>query len=276
VHIRSNLPELAALLQSLYAHYPLVADTAFADYHIALRRPLHWRRWWRPQVWFWIDHETPFAPFPQDTALPLLEWGLNWCVSNRAHQYLMLHAGVVEKQNKAVILPAWPNSGKSTLCAALAARGWRLLSDEFALVQPADLAIVPFPRLVSLKNESISVIRQFAPEAVMGPEYPKTRKGVVAHLRPPATSIARAHEPAQAAFVIFPNFAAGAALRLKSLSKARAFLKLSGNSFNYERIGLRGFETVSGLIEHCDCFLLRYSDLDQAVQQLDALVAGDA
>jgi predicted ATPase len=29
-----------------------------------------------------------------------------------------------------VILPAPPGSGKSTLCAALVTRGWRLLSDE--------------------------------------------------------------------------------------------------------------------------------------------------
>jgi hypothetical protein len=274
IHLQSDLPGLAELIQRLYADYSLAEDTTFADFHIALYRPSGLRRWWRPQVQFRTDVKVPFQPFPQDTALPFLEWGLNWCVAMHAHHYLMLHAAVLEKQGSAVLLPAWPGSGKSTLCAALSLRGWRLLSDEFALVRPADLAIVPFPRLIPLKNESIPVIRAFAPDAVMGPEFPKTRKGTVAHLRPPRDSITRAQETAQARWIVFPHFEANADLRLKTLSKERAFLKLAGNSFNYELIGLRGFETVSGLIGNCACYLLQYSDLEQAVTQLDALVTG--
>jgi HprK-related kinase A len=184
----------------------------------------------------------------------------------------MLHAGVLEKNGGAMLFPAWPGSGKSTLCAALSHGDWRLLSDEFALVRPTDLALIPFPRLIALKNESIDVIRAFAPNAVMGPEYPKTRKGTVAHMRPPGKSVALSEITAQARWIVFPNYEAGATLRLKAISKERAFLKLSGNSFNYELIGLRGFETVSRLIESCNCYLLRYSHLEEAVTQLDYLV----
>ena len=39
----------------------------------------------------------PFAPLPLDQAFPMLEWGLNWCVSAHCHQYLIFHAAVVEK-----------------------------------------------------------------------------------------------------------------------------------------------------------------------------------
>jgi predicted ATPase len=46
----------------------------------------------------------------------------------------MLHAAVVEKNGKALILPALPGSGKSTLSAALAMNGWRFLSDEFTMI----------------------------------------------------------------------------------------------------------------------------------------------
>ena len=108
----------------------------------------------------------------------------------------------------------------------------------------------------------------------MGPEFPKTRKGTVAHVRPPRDSVIRSQEPACARWIIFPHFEANAALSLKTLPKERAFLKLAGNSFNYELIGLRGFETVSGLIDSCDCYLLTYSDLEQAIAQLNALAAG--
>jgi len=273
VRLRSDLFELPPLLRQLYSEYGVVEDNSFADFHISLYRLGGLRRWWRPQVQFRVDNETPFSPFPRDTALPFLEWGLNWCVGRRAHQYLMLHAGVLEKNGSAVLFPAWPGSGKSTLCAALSHRNWRLLSDEFALVRPADLALIPFPRPIALKNESISIIRAFAPNAVVGPEYPKTRKGTVAHMRPPKESVALSKITAQARWIVFPHYETGAKLCLSTISKERAFLKLSGNSFNYELIGLRGFETVSRLIESCDCHLLRYSKLEEAVTQLECLVA---
>jgi len=274
IRLHSNLPDLPKLLSSLYAEYPLAQESIYADFHLRIDWQGAFRRFFRPQVQFWVDEETPFAPFPADTALPFLEWGLNWCVATRAHHYLMLHSGVLEKNNKALLLPAWPGSGKSTLCAALCHRGWRLLSDEFALIKPTDFSIVPFPRLIPLKNESIAVFRGFAPEAVMGPEYPKTRKGTVCHVRPPADSIDRADQTAQAHWIIFPKFQADAEMRLQSLPKARAFLKLADNSFNYEQIGRRGFDTVASLVDSSDCYLFQYSDLEQAIAQLNALADG--
>jgi hypothetical protein len=272
--LRSDLPaDLPAQIHHLHAHYPLVEDNCFSDFDVRLVRQGGWRR---PQLCFWIgEEENPYGLFPVDNALPFLEWGLNWCVATRAHHFLMLHAGVLEKAGKVLLLPANPGSGKSTLCAALMHRNWRLMSDEFALVRWQDTAIVPFPRPVSLKNESIAVIRAFAPEAVMGPEFPKTPKGAVAHLRPLQESIARADEPAWASWIVFPKFQAGSELRLKPLSKANAFLQLTVYSFNYELCGLRGFESVSRLVDACDCYTFEYGgDLEQAVAQLNALAEG--
>ncbi|MFO1420762.1 MAG: HprK-related kinase A [Candidatus Competibacteraceae bacterium] len=269
-----DLIELSPLLLRMYADYFLPAD-GFADFHISLIRRIHWLRPWQRQVQFRFDDGEPFEPFPRDTALPFLEWGLNWCVATRAHQYLMLHAGVVARKNQALILPAWPGSGKSTLSAALCQRGWRLLSDEFGLVRPKDGLLAPFPRLIALKNESIAVIRDFAPDAVLGPEYPKTRKGTVCHLRPPAESIARDQEPAKPRWIVFPQFKAGASMSLRSVEKTEAFVTLSGHSFNYDLIGLRGFKALTGLIDSCDCYRFEYGgDLEQAVAQLNALADG--
>ena len=273
IALRGDLPRLASQLAGLYGPYPLDTRRSFADFHIQLRRhPL--RRWWRPQVQFCMDGQQPFRPFPLDTALPFLEWGLNWCIATRAHQYLMLHAGVVERRGRALILPAWPGSGKSTLCAALIHRGWRLLSDEFALVR-ADGLLEPMPRLIALKNQSIPVIRRFAPQAVLGPEFPKTRKGTVVHLRPPTASVELAGRPIPPGWIVFPQFKAGAELSLRPLSREYAFLKLCENSFNYERTGLRGFELASRLIEHCQCRVLHYGDLEQVVEALETLIQDD-
>lgn len=272
--LRSRLAALASQLHTLYGLYPMApAAGAFADFHIRVDHPPGLRRWLRPQVQFRTDGEAPFEPFPADTALPFLEWGSNWCVATRMDGYLLLHAAVLERAGRALLLPAWPGSGKSTLAAALMFRGWRLLSDEFGLLRPDDGLLDPFPRLIPLKNVSIEVMRRFAPQAVMGPVFPKTRKGDVAHVRPSADSVARMEEPARPAWVVYPNFQAGKPPRLVPLARERSFLKLSGNSFNYERTGLRGFESVARLMDTTRSYLFEYGDLDDAVATLDAMAA---
>ena len=275
IRLQSELSPLTPLLHKLYAHYFLAEDDSFADIQVRIVRKRSIRNWLQPEAQIWVYDNVHSPVFPQETTLPFLEWGINWCVATRAHHYLLLHTGVVEKNGQTVLLPASPGSGKSTLCTALIHRGWRLLSDEFGLVRPADLAIVPFPRLIPLKNESIAVIRAFVPDAVLGPEFPKTRKGTISHLRPPAESIARAGEIGRAAWIVCPQFQAGAETLLLPLSRTEAFIKLSRNSFNYARIGLRGFETVGRLVESCSSYSLKYSDLEEAIAQLEALVTGE-
>ena len=243
----------------------------FVDYYIRLHRPHNLRRWWKPQVLFQTDAKSPFAPFPLDHAYPLFEWGLNWCIAVQAHQYLMLHSAVVERRGNALILPANPGSGKSTLCAALMFRDWRLLSDEFGLVQPEAGTVIPLPRPIPLKNESIPVFRAFAPAAVLGPIYEKTRKGDVAHVRPTAESLNRAREPAFPRWLVFPQYRKEALTKLYPFPKGRAFLKLAGNAFNYRLQGARGFKTVANIVKNCECYYLEFSDLDQAARVLDKL-----
>jgi HprK-related kinase A len=272
VSLRTPIPSVVDLLYRMYGDYPLVTRDPIADFHIRLTPPPGPRRWIRPQVNFISDGENIFDPFPLDTAFPLLEWGLNWCIATQAHQYLMLHSAVVERQGHAVLFPAWPGSGKSTLCAALIHRGWRLLSDEFGLVRPSDIQMVPLPRCIPLKNESIEVIKDFAPAAKMGPTFTKTRKGDIAHLKPPADSIRRAHEPAVPRFIVFPNYTTEHRCQLTPLPKSRAFLKLAGNSFNYELLGAAGFRTVASIIRSSDCYILHFSDLDAAVATIDQLM----
>jgi ABC-type thiamine transport system ATPase subunit len=84
---------------------------------------------------------------------------LNWCVAGHAHHYLMLHAAVLEKNGRAVVLPGDPGAGKSTLTAALMLDGWRLLSDEITLINRRRwTARTGLARPVSLKNASINII----------------------------------------------------------------------------------------------------------------------
>lgn len=229
------------------------------------------RRWLRRQACFTIDGQSPFAPYTVEHAFPALEWGINWCVATRAHHLLMLHSAGVERNGRAILFPASPGDGKSTLCTALIHSGWRLMSDEFGLVRPEDGMLLPLPRLIPLKNESIDVIRRFRPEAIIGPAFLETRKGTVAHVRPPLESIRRMHEPARPRWFVFPRWIANAPLTLEPMAKSQAFLMVATNAFNYEVLDETAFRLVADLVGSCDCYSLSYSDLDEAVAALDEL-----
>ncbi len=273
VRIHSPLPAVADGVALLYRDFPLAEDGAFADFHARVYPPAGPRRWWHPQVLFALDQIIPFKPLPASQAFAMLEWGLNWCGSNYAPQFLMLHAAVIARDGRAVILPAPPGSGKSTLCAGLVNRGWRLLSDELTLIDRGTGLITPLPRPVSLKNQSIDVIRAFAPDAVLGPVARDTAKGTVSHMRPPAASVRAADELARPAWIIMPRYQAGAPADLTALPKGEAFIQAADQSFNYSLLGQEGFEAMGGLVDKCECLRFQYGELEEAVAVFDRLAA---
>ncbi len=273
VRLETRLPELLDTFHGLYGRVMETSAAELFDFHVAVKPPVGLRRWFRPQALFFLDGETPFEPFPRSHAFPLLEWGLNYAIATRAHQYCLLHSAVLERNERALILPALPGSGKSTLCAALMHRGWRLLSDEFGMVRPETGELVPLPRVIPLKNRSIEVIRDFAPEAVLGPVFPGTRKGDVAHVAPTADSLARQHEPARPAWIVFPRFVEGAGCTLEPVADSLAFVRLSNNSFNYHLLGETAYRTLVRLVSGCERYHLEYGDLASAVAQMEALAA---
>lgn len=271
--VRTTLPGVVEPLLQLYADYTVHEGAQFADFDVRLAAPSVLRRLLRPQVQFYNDDHAPFKPLPLEQGFAMFEWGLNWCVASSALQYLVVHAAVVERGGHAALLPGAPGAGKSTLCAGLISRGWRLLSDEMALLVPGTDTVVPIPRPVSLKNESIEVIRRFRPGAQFGPVAHDTAKGTVAHLRPPADAVARAGQSATVRWVIYPLWVAGAPYRLMPRSRSDAMLHLARNSMTYDALGAEGFEALAGVIDACDCYDLRYGDLEEATERLGELAA---
>lgn len=271
LRIQSSLRAVAEGLFELYGQFE-VRDTqnSFADFHVEINSP-GLRRWLRPQAHFSFDGDYPFKPLPLDQAYPMLEWGLNWCISMHAHQYLIIHAGVVEKNGLAAILPAPPGSGKSTLTAALVLSGWRLLSDELTLIDRQTGWIHPLPRPISLKNESIAIIQRFNEKAFINRASHDTAKGTVAHMRPPRESVRRQHEAARAGWVIFPKWTAHAPASLTPRSKAQTFIYLAQNAFNYSHLGEDGFKVGTQVIEQTACYDFQYSQLNEAVDIFDKL-----
>jgi hypothetical protein len=232
--IRTKLPACARLIQAVYGGYMAEDSSGMFDVTVDLRRVRGIRGHVRPQCELVCDGIVEQEPFPLDTSLPLLEWGTNFALATRLFCYLLLHAGVVERGGRAIVMPAMPGSGKSTLTAALTLRGFRLLSDEFGVVRLQDARLLRMLRPLALKNESIDV--------------------------------------ADPALVVFPRFEPGAGVVLEPVRKTRAFARLAVNSFNYQALGPEAFEALAQLVDESSCWQLRYSDLGGAVKALGELL----
>ncbi len=264
VRIHTGLRSVARGIALMYGDFELKDPSDFADFHVHLSQPWGVRRWIRPQVDFVFDETPSFRPLPLNQAFPMLEWGMNWCISSHAHQYLIIHAAVLEKHGRVLVMPAPPGSGKSTLCTGLVSRGWRLLSDELALLDIHTGLIQPLSRPINLKNQSIEVIQRFWPDVVMTQPVHDTIKGTVALVRPPAESVRRVNEPARPAWIVLPRYQANAAATLTPHSKAQTFMLIAEQTFNYDIHGKRGFELVGNLVDQCECYQFVYSDLEEA------------
>lgn len=273
--IETALNDVIKNINLLYAEFDLQKDGGqyFNDFHVSIAAPNLIRRFFHAQAQFYLDGETVFNPFPLMHATAMLEWGMNWCVSTRIHTYLIIHAAVIEKDGLAVVMPAQPGSGKSTLTATLVQQGWRLLSDELALIDLDTLHAVPMPRPIGLKNQSIDIIKQRYPDAIMGIVSSDTLKGSVCHLKPPVDSVLKQHVTCPIGWIVFPKFQAGATTELSKDMKGRSFMETAYNAFNYSILGVDGFEVLKKVVDRADCFSFKYSNLDEAIAVFDQLEA---
>lgn len=272
VNVCSDIVTVAAGISTLYGDSEVITETC--DFNISLEKSMGLRKYIKPQVQFYLNGIEPFTPLPFSQALPLLEWGLNWCVTNHCHEYLIIHAAVVEKNGLALIMPGQPGSGKSTLCAALVELGgWRLLSDELTMLHLDGEKIQPNPRPTSLKNRSIKVVKSFASEERFTPTVHDTLKGSVAHLKPLSPSIKQYKTPVTPALIVYPKYEQGVELCLTELSKGDSFIRMADHSFNYSILGIAGFNALAKLHDKVNCYEFHYDgDINQAIATMESLL----
>jgi len=256
-------------LAALYADYPRPFDGVPA-YTVRLFAGRPWRRWVRPSVMIGGDYILPEAlPLPLRQGLLAAEMGMNLQLALGERRYLLLHASAVERGGEALVMTGVSGAGKSTLAALLQARGWRLMGDEFALVDPVTGLVHAFPRLVSLKNESVAAVAAALPKARFGPELIGTPKGTIRHLLPNPVAVERMDEPARVRLILFPRFGFDAAER--AVPPSECFVRLTQASTNYVALGERGFAALTRLVRETPARAIDYPDEGSAFRLIDRL-----
>jgi HprK-related kinase A len=256
-------------LRRLYAAYPQ-ADPV-ADFTVRLEAERPWRRWLRPSVAIRGDYVLPdAAPLSLAHGLLAAEMGMNLQMALGQRRFLLLHASAVERDGRALLMTGHSGAGKSTLAALLGERGWRFLGDEFALVDLDSGALHPFPRAISLKNESLALFGEVEAER-LGPILAGTPKGRIRHLRPRADAIARMDETARPRLILFPRYGRDLASEIRPVGAAEAFVRLTQASTNYVALGERGFSALIALVTAVPAQAIDYADTDAAMALVERL-----
>ncbi len=243
--------------------YPAPED-GICDFTVRLEPEKPWRRWLRPSVAIRGDYILPdAAPLSLAHGLLAAEMGMNLQMALGQKRYLLLHAATVEKDGRALIMTGESGAGKSTLAALLGERGWRLMGDEFALLDMASGDLLPFPRAVSLKNGAIRVMEAEVDADRFGPRLAGTPKGDIRHMRPNAAALERMGEGARPALILFPRF--GQAEAVRAVGAAEIFMRLTQASTNYVNLGRRGFDALTGLIATNPALAIDYPDTGTAL-----------
>lgn len=263
--IETNIPLVATNAKLIYGHSfnDNIDETVFVDYYLSATHAGGIRRFYKPQARFLCDEREPFKPLKENQAYAMLEWGMNWTVAAHELQYAIVHSAVLAKDNKAILFPAPPGSGKSTLTAHLSQNGWRLLSDEMALIIPGTNQVIPFVRPICLKNASIDLAKRWFPNSVFSSVAADTHKGDVIHMAPPQNAFDKNQDPATIVGIVYPNFRSDISLDIYKLTMTESFMQLVDNSFNFTAIGKDSFDTITSIIENTKHFEIFYNDLNE-------------
>lgn len=264
-HWRAPIAQIA----KLYADYP---TPHYIDFTVRLEAISLLRRYIRPSVAINGDYMLPdAAPLPLSQGLLAAEMGMNLQMALGWRRQLMLHASVVEKNGKSLIMTGASGSGKSTLSAMLGHAGWRFMGDEFALIDLDSADSVAYPRLISLKNQAIPAMQSATPNGVFGPLMRATPKGDITHMVPPIDAIMRMKERAKPALLLFPRY--GFAPAIRDVPPSEVFMRLTQASTNYVALGEAGFHALTRFVRDVPARAIDYQSGDEAKALVDQLWA---
>lgn len=261
-------PTLRAF-RDVYSQYQLDRPHPDAIRIDVVRASDRLRPWYRFEVW--ADGVRRYSFGRVKSMVPRIEWAINWQIMHYLPRYFELHAGVVEIDGEGVIFPAVSGSGKSTLVTALVSRGWRYLSDEFALIDPDSLLLHPYPKAICMKEGSFEMLASMGHAPARRHTHVHRRKGSVTFIDPRRFGEVR-REPCPIRHVIFCRYDKDRPPTIRPISRADAVLRLHAQSFNFSKFKASGIRIMSDVVRQARCHELRSGAIDETCDLVSTTV----
>lgn len=265
------LPHLASMYGDCEAS---LEPSNVTEIMLRLRAPNVFRRFIRQQISPDPGFEVPAVPLPISMVPLAFEMGLNLSVALKTCRFVTIHAGVVEKGGSAIIMSAASGGGKSTLSAALHGQGYNLFSDEFALMDLETAEVRSYPRPISLKQNSIPIVRELLGPDRISEVISDTPKGDIAYARVSNASLTSTQSSAPVKLILFPNFQVGAQAVARRLNPAEAVMRLVAASTNYSLLGEPAYRTMVSLVKGAQTYEITYGTTEESVRLVGELFGG--
>ena len=190
-------------------------------------------------------------------------------------QSCIFHAAVLLYNNQGLLLPGQAGSGKTTLTAALAQRGWLCFSDEMAVINQQTLQLTPMLMPMSIKAGSVQPLADDYPELSNLPVWQRADEKRVRYLLPPEQSLPAKYQSAAVNKIVFPVFHSSGETSLTRADKLTALQRLSVCGSSNRALQQADVQVMIDLVDGADCYELFYVDNGSAISALENLFAGD-
>jgi hypothetical protein len=260
--VEADDPKVGRLIHRLLESAAVRDDQDMPPYSLTTSHPD------RPGFWVWFDGK-PLQEF--HTAVQMIDFFLLQINTRSLYEvegFVAIHAGSVARDGLSLILPAAPDSGKTTLTAGLVRAGFDYLSDEAALIDPATVTVHPFPRPLWMSGASVDAIaglRQSLPH-----EYHELMNNHF-HIRPADLRPDSHGQPGPLRWIVAPKYTSETTV-LEPVSRAEGLKILIENTFNFQEQGRDAFGLLSKVVTGAESFRLSIGDLESAVDVLTHLV----
>jgi hypothetical protein len=171
---------------------------------------------------------------------------------------LLIHGAGATIDGRAVALVGRTGSGKSTLVAGLVRAGCGYLTDEFVSPDWNRNLVVPYARFITLRENTAAVdagTRQVDPD--------RLRPGSIA----PASPLGG---------IVFLDHGPDRETTIARIGRPDALMALAETTFHFHRHGTRALSALGEVVREAECFRLRYSDFNEAVDAVLTDLASSA
>ena len=199
--------------------------------------------------------------------MPMLVSAIFMAAAKSLTDKTVLHAAVLVKNARAILLPAFSGKGKSTLALLLTAHGWEFFSDELALIDSHTLQVHPFPFPFTIKTGTFDTLKQCFPHLAESPTYTREDGKQVKYFNPDSEK--KRGEPAPIEAILFPGYERHANGSLTEIDNTSALKSLAETAFCDRDLSLGDAKTLIRLACNTRTYVEQYNSSEQALEQVN-------
>jgi hypothetical protein len=207
--------------------------------------------------------------------VPAVKSALTMAAVNRLDFAVYLHAAMLRRGNGALLLPAPPQSGKTTLAAVLAKAGFDYSTDEVTLLERDTLMARGASVALTVKESGWLLLQPLYPDLATLPAHRRADGKIVKYV-PPCDAVIAEAAACPVHWIVLPRYMPGGPNELRPLSHSEGFRRLMDECLAL-RLAFDATQTrrliqwVAGI----EFYTLTFDNLDIATRLLITLCDGE-